>query len=219
MRVLLVEDDRIIGKAIVQALRDAAHAVDWAQDGDLASRILGDVFEIVLLDLMLPGRDGMEVLGQMRARWNDLPIIVITARDAPEDRVKGLDAGADDYLVKPFDVTELLARIRAVTRRRFGTASPLLSNGTIVLDPVTREAVACGQRATLSKREFALLRALLVRPGAILSRAELEARIYGPGEEIESNMVDFIIHGLRRKLGSTSITNVRGLGWGVQRRP
>ncbi len=219
MKVLLVEDDAMIGEAIGQALRDAACAVDWVQDGEMAASLLErHAFELVLLDLALPGREGMDVLRSSRARGDEVPIILITAKDAVEDRIRGLDAGADDYLTKPFDVTELLARIRAVARRRSaGTGLPLLSNGAIVLDPSTKEVVVGERRVPLSRREFALLRELMLRPGAILSRAELEERIYGSGEEVESNAVDFIIHGLRRKLGARVIGNVRGLGWSVER--
>jgi two-component system OmpR family response regulator len=218
MKVLLVEDDLMIGAAIGQALRDAAYAVDWVQDGDDASDMLErHAFELVLLDITLPHRDGLGVLQVTRARGDHVPIILITARDAIDDRIRGLDAGADDYLVKPFDVSELLARMRAVSRRRGGSGAPLLSNGFITLDPATKEASVGDAPVQLSKREFALLRELMIRPGAILSRAELEDRIYGAGEEVESNVVDFIIHGLRKKLGSRAITNVRGLGWSVER--
>jgi two-component system, OmpR family, response regulator len=221
MKVLLVEDDSMIGEAVEQALRDAGYAVNWVQDGDLASSLLArHTFEVVLLDLALPGRDGVEVLRVARSRGNQVPVILITARDALADRIVGLDAGADDYLVKPFDVTELLARMRAVARRRTaGTGAPVLRSGSISLDPATKEATVDGRNIKLSRREFALLRELIVRPGAILSRAELEDRIYGWGEEVESNVVDFIIHGLRKKLGPRAISNVRGLGWSIERTP
>jgi two-component system OmpR family response regulator len=218
MKVLLIEDDRMIGDAVRQALRDASCAVDWVEDGHLASSVLErHQFEIVLLDLGLPKRDGLEVLARLRASSDEVPVIVITARDALEDRIKLLDLGADDYLVKPFAVGELLARMRAVARRRQGRSAPIMSNGSISLDPATKEASTRGERYVLSRREYALLRELLVRPGAILSRSELEDRIYGWGEEVESNVVDFIIHGLRKKLGADAIKNVRGLGWAVDR--
>jgi two-component system OmpR family response regulator len=218
MRILLVEDDRMIGEAVSVALRDAAYAVDWVQDGDTALRVLDNQeHQAVLLDLGLPKRDGLEVLRKLRAGGSRLPVIVVTARDAVEDRIKGLDFGADDYLVKPFDVDELLARLRAVVRRQGGQAAPVLSNGIISLDPATREA-RCGEVAgLLSAREFALLQALLLHPGAILSRAELEERIYGWNEEVESNAVDFLIHGIRKKFGADVIKNVRGAGWMVAR--
>jgi two-component system OmpR family response regulator len=218
MRILLVEDDRMIGEAVSVALRDAAYAVDWVQDGDTALRVLDNQeHQAVLLDLGLPKRDGLEVLRKLRAGGSRLPVIVVTARDAVEDRIKGLDFGADDYLVKPFDIDELLARLRAIIRRQGGQAAPVLSNGIISLDPATREA-RCGEVAgLLSAREFALLQALLLHPGAILSRAELEERIYGWNEEVESNAVDFLIHGIRKKFGADVIKNVRGAGWMVAR--
>ncbi len=214
MRVLLVEDDRMIGSGVVQALGDAGYAVDWVEDGVAASSALhGHAFEVVLLDLNLPGRDGLTVLRETRARDDHVPIIIMTARDGLADRIAGLDVGADDYLVKPFHIDEMLARIRAVSRRRGGSASPVLRRGRLVLDLVTKQAIIGDERWPLSKREFALLRELMVRPGAILSRTELENRIYSWGEEVGSNVVDFIIHGLRKKLGVDAIRNVRGLGW------
>jgi len=216
MRILLVEDDLMIGEAISVALKDAAYAVDWVRDGTSASGVLehGE-HQAMLLDLGLPKRDGMEVLRRLRRAGSTIPVLIITARDSVEDRILGLDFGADDYLIKPFDVNELLARLRAIARRRGGQAAPLLGNGEVSLDPATREA-RCGDAvALLSAREFALLHALLLRPGAILTRAELEERIYGWNEEVESNAVDFLIHGVRKKLGARSIKNVRGAGWMV----
>ncbi len=219
MRVLLVEDDPMIGDAVQAALKDASHAADWVKNGQTALNALGcQQYDLVLLDLGLPGKDGHEVLAALRAQGNDVPLIVMTARDAIEDRLRGLDGGADDYVLKPFDMAELLARIRAVHRRRGGQASPMLGNGQLSLDPSTHEASVDGQASVqLSNREFALLHALLVRPGAILSRVDLEERIYGWGEEIESNVIDFLIHALRRKLGSDIIKNVRGVGWMVSK--
>jgi two-component system OmpR family response regulator len=218
MRILLVEDDRMIGEAISVALRDAAYAVDWVQDGDTALRVLDNHEpQAVLLDLGLPKRDGLEVLRKLRADGSRLPVIIVTARDAVEDRIKGLDFGADDYLVKPFDVDELLARLRAIIRRQGGQASPVLTNGIISLDPATREARRGDLQCLLSAREFALLQALLLCPGTILPRTELEERIYGWNEEVESNAVDFLIHGIRKKLGADVIKNVRGAGWMVAR--
>jgi two-component system OmpR family response regulator len=216
MRILLVEDDTMIGEALCVALRDAAYAVDWVQDGEAAIRVLGNQeHQAVLLDLGLPKRDGLEVLKKLRANGGTLPVIVITARDGLEDRVKGLDFGADDYLVKPFDIDELLARLRATLRRQGGQASALLSNGTLSLNTSTREASLGKIVCQLSAREFSLLQALLLRPGAILTRAQLEESIYGWNEEVESNAIDFLIHGLRKKLGSDAIKNVRGAGWMV----
>jgi len=218
MRVLLVEDDRMIGAAVQQALSDAAYAVDWTTDGEQAlAAALAQAYDLVLLDLGLPRRDGIDVLRQLRARDARVPILIVTARDEVEDRIAGLDLGADDYVLKPFDVQELLARMRAVVRRQGGSASPLLTNGALTLDPVTRDVSFGGRNAALSGREFTLLQALLVRPGAILSRQELEERIYGWNEEVESNTVEVLIHGIRRKLGPTVIRNVRGVGWRVDR--
>ncbi|MBU6258400.1 MAG: response regulator transcription factor [Burkholderiales bacterium] len=219
MRVLLVEDDPMIGAAVQAALRDAAYAADWIRNGRTALGTLATQhYDLVLLDLGLPGQDGQDVLAAIRARGNAVPLLVITARDALDERLRGLDGGADDYLLKPFEMAELLARMRAVLRRKGGAAAPMLGNGVVALDPATREAgVAGAAPVQLSNREFALLQALLVRPGAILSRSELEDRIYGWGEEVESNAVEFLIHGLRRKLGSEIIKNVRGVGWMVSK--
>jgi two-component system, OmpR family, response regulator len=216
MRALLAEDDRMIGEALVIALKDASHAVDWVRDGDAACAALdGHSYDIILLDLGLPKKDGLAVLRAIRSSGNAAPVLVITARDAIEDRILGLDNGADDYVVKPFDMGELLARMRAVIRRKGGASAPILSNGRLSLDPATREAARDGVGVRLTAREFALLRALLIRPGAILSRSELEDRIYGWGEEVESNAVEYLIHSLRRKVGADIIKNVRGVGWMV----
>lgn len=216
MRVLLVEDDRMIGEAIRATLEDAGHAVDWRRNGlDAEDGLSSESYDAVLLDLGLPGQDGIEVLREHRAAGGDTPILVMTARDGLEDRIRGLDLGADDYLVKPFDVRELLARLRAVVRRR-GTGRRLAAGG-IELDPQTHEVFRDGEATNLTAREFSLLEALLSRPGAILSRGQIESRLYGPEEKVESNAVDFLIHALRRKLGEDSIRNVRGVGWTVAR--
>ena len=218
MRVLVVEDDRMIGAAVVEALRDAAYAVDWVRNGDLAIEASrSETYDIALLDLGLPLTDGLDVLKAIRERASRLPVIILTARDALNDRIRGLDLGADDYLVKPFEIAELLARMRAVLRREGSGAPPVLTNGELQLDPATREATFCKEKAILSAREFALLQALLNRPGTILSRAELERQIYGWSEEVESNAVEFLIHAVRRKLGAAAIRNVRGVGWMVDR--
>ena len=218
VRVLLVEDDLMIGEAVSVALKDAAYAVDWVKDGATADRVLENVeYQAVLLDLGLPKRDGLEVLRRLRQAGNTVPVIVITARDSVDDRIKGLDFGADDYLVKPFNLNEMLARLRAIIRRQGGQATPLLTNGKVTLDLATRQA-RCGDAVEmLSAREFALLQALLLRPGTILSRTELEERLYGWNEEVESNAVDFLIHGVRKKLGAHIIKNVRGAGWMVEK--
>ncbi len=218
MRILLVEDDRMLGAATQQALRDAAHAVDWVLDGESAlAAAKSTPYEAMLLDLGLPKRDGLSVLQALRQNGNNLPVLIVTARDGVDDRIRGLDLGADDYLIKPFESGELLARLRAVARRKGGQGQPVLSNGALSLDPSTREASFDTTVARLSAREYALLHALLLRPGAILSRSELEERIYGWNEEVESNAVEFLIHGIRKKLGQSSIKNVRGVGWMVDR--
>lgn len=219
MRVLLVEDDRMIGEAVEQALKDAKYAVDWVRDGLTAvNTIEHQIYDLVLLDLGLPKKDGFEVLRTIRGRGNSVSLLIMTARDATHDRIQGLDLGADDYIVKPFEMGELLARMRAVSRRKGGTAGPILTNGIITLDPVTHEATANGNTITLTGREFTVLQALLMRPGAILSRTELEDRIYGWNEEIESNVVEFMISSLRKKLGSKDlIKNIRGVGWMVSK--
>jgi two-component system OmpR family response regulator len=219
MRVLLVEDDPMIGEAIQGALKDASYAADWVKNGQTALTTLDlQHYDLVLLDLGLPGKDGLDVLASIRAKDNPIPLLIITARDGLDDRLRGLDGGADDYVLKPFEMAELLARMRAVLRRKSGTAAPVLSNGIVSLDPATKEAsIAGGSAVQLSSREFSLLQALLVRPGAILSRSDLEDRIYGWGEEVESNAVEYLIHALRRKLGSKVIKNVRGVGWMVSK--
>lgn len=218
MRVLLVEDDRMIGDAVEQSLKEASYAVDWVQDGDAAVLACeGQSYDLVLLDLGLPKKDGLDVLCTLRSRCNPACLLVITARDSEEDCIQALDNGADDYVVKPFAMGELRARMRAVLRRKAGSSSPLLCNGMLTLDPSTREVERDGKTSRLSAREFALLQALLIRPGAILSRGELEERIYGWGEEVESNAVEFLIHSLRKKLGNDAIKNIRGLGWMVSK--
>ncbi len=219
MRILLVEDDPMIGDAIHGALQDASYAADWVKNGLTALAALQTQhYDLVLLDLGLPGKDGLGVLNTLRTGNNEVPLLIITARDSLDDRLRGLDGGADDYLLKPFEMAELLARMRAVLRRKGGSAQPVLSNGVVSLDPVTREATTDDSPGVqLSNREFALLQALLIRPGAILSRHDLEDRIYGWGNEVESNAVEFLIHALRRKLGSHIIKNVRGVGWMVSK--
>ncbi|MVV50417.1 DNA-binding response regulator [Pseudomonas sp. PB120] len=219
MRILLVEDDPMIGDAIQGALNDASYATDWVKNGLTALATLdAQHYDLVLLDLGLPGKDGLDVLDSIRGRNNSVPLLIITARDGLDDRLRGLDGGADDYLLKPFDMAELLARIRAVLRRKGGNALSVLDNGVVSLDLLSKEATTAENQAVqLSSREFALLQALLIRPGAILSRSELEDRIYGWGNEVESNAVEFLIHALRRKLGSHVIKNVRGMGWMVSK--
>ncbi len=216
MRLLLVEDDEMIGAAAREGLRQEGHAVDWVRDGPQAEAAAANgVYDLVLLDLGLPRRDGLAVLRTLRAKGNDVPVLVITARDAVADRVAGLDAGADDYLVKPFDLDELAARVRAVLRRRAGRSSALLRVGELEIDAATRRVRWKGREVQLSAREYALLEALSDRPGGFLSRAQLEERLYGWDEEVASNAVEVHIHALRRKLDPALIRNVRGLGYSL----
>lgn len=214
MRLLLVEDDPMIGDSLREALRRQGFAADWVRDGQAADAVLAsERFDAVLLDLGLPRISGIEVLKALRARGDATPVIVLTARDALSDKVTGLDAGADDYLIKPFELDELLARLRAVTRRGGGRAKPVLEVADLRLDPATHEVARAGRPILLSAREFALLEALLERPGAIVSRAQLEDRLYGWGEELESNAISVYMHQLRKKLGADLLHTVRGLGY------
>ena len=204
----------MIGAAVLRGLRQDGFTVDWVRDGRAAELALADgVHDVLLLDLGLPRKQGLDVLVAMRRRGDARPVLIITARDAIADRVAGLDAGADDYVVKPFDLDELAARIRALARRRSGTAQPRLRHGGIELDPARRDVTRDGVPVPLSPREFALLEALMTRPGAVLSRAQLEERLYGWNDAVESNAVEVHLHGLRRKLGAGVIRNVRGVGW------
>ncbi len=214
MRVLLVEDDEMVGESLREVLRRQGFAVDWVRDGALATTVLAsERFDALLLDLGLPRQDGLAVLKAMRARGDFTAVIVLTARDALQDKVSLLDAGADDYLVKPFELEELLARLRAVGRRLAGRATGTLAVGDLSLDPATREVTRGGRAVLLSAREFAVLQALLERPGAILSRAQLEDRLYGWGEELESNAISVYMHQLRKKLGDDLLHTVRGVGY------
>jgi len=216
MRLLLVEDDPMIGASVQSGLRQEGYTVDWARDGAAAElAVANGVYELILLDLGLPRKSGLDLLVGLRKKGHAMPVLVITARDSVADRVKGLDAGADDYLVKPFDLDELSARIRALMRRQGGRASPTIEHGALTLNPATHEVSLNGAPVGLSGREFALLHALLEQPGVPLSRAQLEERLYGWNEEVESNTVEVYIHSLRRKLGSEWIRNVRGVGYRV----
>lgn len=216
MRLLLVEDDTMIGEAVQDLLRAEHYAVDWARDANAADTALRtQSYDLVLLDLGLPGRDGLSVLRDMRTRRDRTPVLIATARDAVAQRVQGLDAGADDYLLKPYDMDELLARIRALTRRAAGRAEPSYEHDGVTITPATREAMVNGQPVILSAREWAVLESLLARPGAVLSRQQLEDKLYGWGDEVSSNAVEVYIHGLRKKLGAGLIINVRGVGYMV----
>jgi two-component system response regulator QseB len=216
MRVLVVEDDPMIGRAVMNGMREAGYATDWVRDGMEAQHALdGDAYDLALLDLGLPRRDGLEVLKWLRRCRNELPVLIITARDSIADRVKGLDYGADDYLVKPFDLDELLARVRVILRRRAGRGSPEISYGPLTVDPVRRTVKFRGQPVELSAREYAVLEALMQEPGAVVSRERLEDAVYGWGQEIESNCVEVYLHHLRRKLAPELIRNVRGVGYRI----
>lgn len=207
----------MIGEAIRAGLKRDGFTVDWVHEAQSAAAVLHtEPYELVLLDLGLPGPGGLQLLKSLRERGGSLPVLIITARDAVSDRVAGLDAGADDYLVKPFDLDELAARIRALLRRRAGTGAPLLSHLGVELDPAAHRVTHDGAEVALSPREFALLQLLMERPGTILSRASIEERLYGFGEEVESNAVEVHIHGLRRKLGAQFILTVRGVGYRVR---
>lgn len=214
MRLLLVEDDPLIGEGLRTGLKPAGFTVDWVKDGVAAALALtGAGYEAVILDLGLPRKDGLTLLRELRSKGNTLPVLVLTARDTVPDRVLGLDSGADDYVVKPFELDELVARIRALLRRRAGRAETVIRHGALLLDPVTRRVERNGAPVAVSPREFALLQALLERPGAVLSREQLEERLYGWDEEVSSNAVEVHLHNLRRKLGAGVIRNVRGAGY------
>lgn len=206
----------MIAQAVMMGLKHANYAVDWVQDGLAAQTALaGQNYDLVLLDLGLPKQDGLSVLRHIRQNRNLTPVLIVTAQDDLDSRLSGLDGGADDYVVKPFDMAELLARIRAVLRRHHGQAAPLISNGAITLNPAAHQVQLAGQEEniSLSNKEFAILQALVSRAGTIHSRADLEDKIYGWGDEVESNAIDFLIHSLRKKIGKELIKNIRGVGW------
>jgi len=218
MRLLLVEDDAMIGRSLTQGLQQEGYAVDWVRDGQAARLSLqDDGYALLLLDLGLPRLSGRELLRELRQRRHSIPVLIITAHDSIADRVEGLDAGADDYLVKPFSFEELTARIRALLRRQSGVAEPVLRQGSLTLNPSTHDVRLDDVPVHLSAREFALLEALLRRPGIPLSRSQLENSIYGWNQEVDSNAVEVHIHSLRRKLGAERIENVRGVGYRVPR--
>ncbi|HEX4024503.1 MAG TPA: response regulator [Steroidobacteraceae bacterium] len=214
MRVLLVEDDQMIAQGLQTALRQEGYTLDWMRDGNSAAAALrSSSFDLVLLDLGLPERDGIDVLRELRRRGDATPVLILTARDELSDRVAGLDAGADDYIVKPFDLDEVSARMRSALRRAAGRGDPCIQHRGIRLDPVSHSVERDGAPVRLSAHEYAVLEALLQRPGAVLSRAQLEDRLYGWNEQIESNAVEVYIHGLRRKLGADAIRTLRGVGY------
>ncbi len=218
MRVLIVEDDPMIGASLLRGLTDDGYAADWVRDGAAADTALRDhagEFQLLLLDWGLPHKSGIEILRSLRSRGDNIPVLILTARDALVDRVEGLDQGADDFLVKPFELAELKARMRALLRRHAGRIEPQLCTAELALDPATRTVTRAGERIQLTAREFALLHALMQRPGTLLSRTQLEERIYGWANPVESNAVEFLLHSLRRKIGNEQIENLRGLGWRI----
>ncbi|WP_029673725.1 response regulator [Paraburkholderia fungorum] len=214
MRLLIVEDDIMIAESVLDALRGLGHAVDWAEDGRAGELALGnDVYDLVLLDLGLPKLDGLTVLKGYRASGGSAAVIIMTAQDAVTDRISGLDAGADDYLIKPFDLNELAARVRALLRRRAGQSRPVYVHGALTLDEVAHAVTLRGVAITLVSREFSLLRALIEEPGKVYSKAELEEKLYGWNEEVESNTIEVHVHNLRKKLGAEQIVTIRGIGY------
>jgi two-component system response regulator QseB len=220
MRILVVEDDRMIAKGLDRALRQEGYVVDGVADGKSAAEALRtSTFDLVLLDLGLPQRDGLEVLRELRGRGDSTPVIIVTARDDVQNRIAGLDGGADDYIVKPFDLDEVAARMRSVLRRAAGRAETRIRHRGITLDPITHAVERDGEPVLLSAHEFSVLEALLQRPGSVLSRAQLEDRLYGWGASVESNAVEVYVHGLRRKLGSDVIRTLRGVGYFVPKEP
>ncbi len=220
MRILLVEDDAMISESICASLKDASYAVDSVDNGQIVeTAVRSQNYDIVLLDLGLPGKDGLMVLKLLRQSHPHLPVIILTARDDIDSRLSGLDGGADDYMIKPFDMSELLARMRVALRRRSNQATSQLHNGPIVLDLSNYQVSIDGieQSILLSNKEFSILQALMLHPGLIYSRSELEDKVYGWGEEVESNAIDFLIHALRKKIGKEYIKNIRGVGWMVSK--
>lgn len=218
MRLLLVEDDEMIAETVLESMRREGYAIDWAQDGRAAELSLGNgVYDLVLLDLGLPRKDGIDLLNSYRRHGGEAPVIILTARDAVNDRIRGLDAGADDYLIKPFDLDELAARARALLRRRTGQKQPIYAHGELTLDPAAHEVTKNDVPVTLVPREFALLQALIEEPTRVFTRAELEDKLYGWGEEVGSNTIEVHVHSLRRKIGAEQIVTVRGVGYRLKR--
>lgn len=216
MKLLLIEDDRMIGWALNQCLIDEGFSVDWIDDGEAAVVACSErAYDAAVLDLGLPGRDGIQVLLQLRRLGNLMPIVVVTARESVADRIKGLDAGADDYICKPFDFDELVARLRAVLRRRGGPAATVLEHRNVTLNTVTRQAAYRGQLLNLSTKELAVLEILMQQPGIVFTRAQLHNKLYGWDQKVTSNTVEVYIHSLRRKLGPSFIENVRSVGYRI----
>lgn len=218
MRLLLVEDDPLIGETLIETLRERGYAVDWVKDGMMASATLKDhAYDLVILDLGLPKREGLEVLRTVRLRRDPVPVLIVTARDAVDDRVRGLNEGADDYVLKPFDLNELLARIAALVRRSGGHSQTTFTFGDVFITPATREVRVAGAKVDLSAREWAVLEALLTRPGNVFSRTQLEQKVFGWHDDVSSNAIEVYVHSLRRKLGQGIIRNIRGIGYVVDK--
>ncbi|RMH16828.1 MAG: DNA-binding response regulator [Gammaproteobacteria bacterium] len=218
MRLLLVEDDQLLGEGTSAALKHAGYAVDWVKDAETAELALrSEQYDILVLDVMLPGKSGFDLLKGIREKGVDTPTLMLTARDAIDDRVKGLDTGADDYMVKPFDLDELNARIRSLIRRRSGRSNPTITKGNIVMDPASHVVTKDGENVDLSPREFTLLRLLLENQGNVMSRARLEESLYSWHDEVESNAVEVHIHHLRKKLDPKLIRTIRGVGYVVDK--
>ncbi|WP_207063361.1 response regulator [Motiliproteus sp. SC1-56] len=216
MRLLLIEDDPLLGQGIQDALTRSGETLDWLRTGEHGLLALtNNGFDLLILDLGLPDLDGLEVLNRLRRRGDTLPVLILTARDQVADRVRGLDGGADDYLVKPFDLDELQARVRALLRRHAGYSSPLIQHGELEVDPATREVRLGGREVPLSRREYGLLLEFLHHPGQVLTRDQLGERLYGWNDEVESNTVEVHIHHLRKKLGSELIKTIRGVGYRI----
>ncbi len=220
MRVLLVEDDELLGDGIRNGLTHYGHTIDWVKDGKAANDALMTTFEnfdIIVLDLGLPKMSGLEVLRRIRERNLNIPVVILTARDSVDDRVKGLDAGSDDYITKPFNLEELCARMRALQRRSKERAVPIITYGDIVLDPASHEVKRGGEHVPVSRREFALLQKLLDNAGRVISREQLNQTLYGWGENIDSNALEVHIHNLRKRFGTTTIRTIRGVGYMVEK--
>lgn len=218
MRLLLIEDDQILGNGVQAGLHGAGYAVDWVENAESGEHALSiESYELLILDLSLPGKDGLQLLHELRAAGNEMPVLILTARDAVADRVSGLDNGADDYLVKPFALDELNARLRALLRRRSGRATPCLRHGELELDPATHTLSLAGKAITLSAREFSVLQSLLENVGRVLSRSQLEESLYSWDETVESNAVEVHIHRLRKKLGKDLIKTLRGVGYLIEK--
>ena len=218
MRLLLVEDDALIGETLIETLRDKGFAADWVKDGALADNTLkSHSYDLVILDLGLPKRSGMDVLRSLRLRGDSVPVLILTARDAIDDKVRGLNEGADDYVLKPFDLTELLARVTALVRRSAGHAETTFQFGDVTITPATREVSVAGSRVELSAREWAVLEPLIGRPGIVFSRSQLEQKVFGWHDDVSSNAIEVYVHSLRRKLGPGIIRNIRGIGYVVDK--